>query len=298
MMQTAVYLLTKASILGSYELTKAALMDSVDLIGIGTGLAKIDMSGFAIAQLRKEVEELGRKVDVMLAAHSGAATQRLKSALIKLEFQDIAGAVKELEAVKTNAIMAFEHAGGQGKKKGNLKNGVFALQMKIFAEVLIQGYDEVENKITPFFLLDKRKKKMISELVEADIENAKSFQRKHQNGWLTWNKSLKAQERQDVLDTLLRTLYPLISEGKGLTTTFAPVEMPYNLQLLPEFLPEGLDAAAVITVGQLEGRPHNVRVWRDGEKAMADVAFHQLASSNNAEVTLRVTGFLYIVCAM
>ena len=115
---------------------------------------------------------------------------------------------------------------------------------------------------------------------------------------LTWNKTLKAQERQDVLDTLLRTLYPLISEGRGLTTTFAPVEMPYNLQLLPEFLPEGLDAAAVITVGQLEGRPHNVRVWRDSEKAMADVAFHQLASSNNAEVTLRVTGFLYIVCAM
>ena len=95
MMQTAVYLLTKASILGSYELTKAALMDSVNLIGIGAGLAKIDMSGFALAQLRKEVEELGRKVDVMLAAHSGAATQRLKSALIKLEFQDIAGAVKE-----------------------------------------------------------------------------------------------------------------------------------------------------------------------------------------------------------
>ena len=65
------------------------------------------------------------------------------------------------KAVKTNAMMAFEHAGGQGKKKGNLKNCVFALQMKVFAEVLIQGYDEGENKITPFFLLDKKKKRMI-----------------------------------------------------------------------------------------------------------------------------------------
>merc|ERR1719341_1290283 len=118
MMQTAVYLLTQASILGTYELTKAALMGSVDLIGIGTGLAKIDMSGFAIAQLRAEVEELGRKMDVMLAAHSGVATQHLKAAMIKMEHQDISGAVKELEAVKTNAMMAFEHAGGQGKKKG------------------------------------------------------------------------------------------------------------------------------------------------------------------------------------
>ena len=38
-------------------------MGSVDLIGIGTGLAKIDMSGLAIAQLRAEVEELGRKLE-------------------------------------------------------------------------------------------------------------------------------------------------------------------------------------------------------------------------------------------
>ena len=36
-------------------------MDSVDIIGIGTSLAKIDMTGFAIAQLRAEVKELGRK---------------------------------------------------------------------------------------------------------------------------------------------------------------------------------------------------------------------------------------------
>ena len=290
-MQTAVYLLTHASILGMYQLTKAALMGSVDLIGIGTGLSKIDLNGLAIAKLRKEVEQLVRKMDVMLAAHSGVATQHLRAAIIKMDHQDISGAVKELEAVKTNAMMAFEHAGGQGgKKKENLKNGVFALQMKIFAEVLIQGYDEGENKITPFFLLDKKKKKMISDLVGADIENAKAFQRKHQDGWLTWNKEQKAQERQDILDTLLRTTYPLISEGRGLTTPFTPVKMPYNLQLLPEFLPEGLDDAAVITVGQLGGRPHNVRVWREGETAMADVEFHQLAASDRAGVTLSVTG--------
>ena len=77
MMQTAVYLLTQASILGTYELTKAALMDSVELIGIGAGLAKIDMTGFAIAQLRAEVEELGRKLDVILGAPLKLAVQNL-----------------------------------------------------------------------------------------------------------------------------------------------------------------------------------------------------------------------------
>ena len=92
------------------------------------------------------------------------------------------------------------------------------------------------------------------------------------------------------MDTLLRTSYPLISEGRGLTTPFDPVKMPYDLHLLPEFLP-GLDDAAVITVGQLEGRPHNVRVWREGETAATDVEFHQVAAANNPGVTLSVTGF-------
>ena len=174
MMQTAVHLLTQASILGTYELTKAALMGSVDLIGIGTGLAKIDMSGFAIAQLRAEVEELGRKLDVMLGAPLKLAVQNLNMALIKMENHDIEGTVQELYEVKRHAMQAFVYAEGQGKKKGNLKNGVFALQIKICAEVLIQGYDKDENKIYPFYLLPDDRKRMIGQLVDADIKNAKA----------------------------------------------------------------------------------------------------------------------------
>ena len=89
------YLLTKASLLGSYELTKAALMDSVDIIGIGTSLAKIDMTGFAIAQLRAEVAELGRKLDVMLGAPLKVAIQNLTAAMIKMEHHDIEAEVSE-----------------------------------------------------------------------------------------------------------------------------------------------------------------------------------------------------------
>merc|ERR1711971_48562 len=296
MMQTAVYLLTKASILGSYELTKAALVGSVDLIGIGAGLAKIDMTGFAITQLRAEVAELARKMDVILGAPLKLAIQSLNMAMIKMENQDIKGTVQELHEVKRHAMKAFVYAEGQGKKKGNLKNGVFALQMKVCAEVLIQGYDKDENKITPFYLLADDRKKMISQLLEADVKNAKSFHNSQQAPWYALlNKEQKAQERQDALDALLRTCYPLISEGRGLTRPFAPVKMPYDLKVLPEFLPEGQNDASVVTVGQLEGRPHNVRVWREGDQVMADVGFRRLAASNNAEVTLRVTGPHFLI---
>ena len=289
MTQTAVYLLSKTSILGTYELTKAALIDSVDLIGIGAGLANV--TGFAIVQLKAEVEELGRKLDVILGAPLELAVQNLTMAIIKMENQDIAGTVQELHEVKRNAMQAFVYAKGQGQKKGNLKNGVFALQMKICAEVLIQGYEKDKNKIVPFYLLPDDRKRMIGQLVEADVKNAKAFHSSQQMPWYALNKEQKAQERQDILDTLLRTSYPLISEGRGLTTPFAPVEMPYDLSLLPEFLPEGENDAAVVTVGQLEGRPYNVQVWLERGMVMADVAFHEpAASNNNEEVTLRLTG--------
>ena len=223
-MQAAVYLLTKASIMGAFELTKAALMDSVSLIGIGAGLANLDMTGFAIAELKAEVEELGRKLDVMLGAPLKLAVQNLNMAMIKMEHQDITGTVQELIEVKRNAMQAFVFAEGLGKKKGNLKNGVFALQMKICAEVLIQGYNREENKITPFYLLPDDRKKLVGQLVEADVKSAKAFHSSQQEPWYTLNKEQKAQERQDILDTLLRTSYPLISEGRGLTAPFHPVK--------------------------------------------------------------------------
>ena len=286
------YLLTKASLLGSYELTKAALMDTVDIIGIGTSLAKIDMSGFAIAQLRAEVEELGRKLDVILGAPLKVAIQNLTAAMIKMEHHDIEASVFELYELKKNAMQAFVYAEGQGQKRGNMKNGVFALQLKIYAEVLIQGYDKAEKKIIPFFLLADQKKRMIGQLVETDVQQAKSFHLSQKDSWLSINKEQKAQERQDVLDKLLRTSYPLISEGRGLTSSFAPIKFPFDLKVPPEFLPEGREDAAVVTIGQVEGRPHTVQVWRGSGIALCDMASEPYVRivPNSAEVQFRLTG--------
>ena len=87
---------------------------------------------------------------------------------------------------------------------------------------------------------------------------------------LTWNKAEKAKKKQDITDSLLRTAYPFISEGKGLTSSLASLELPYNLNLvlMPQFLPEGEEDAAYLTIGQLEGKSFALWVWRDGELAI------------------------------
>ena len=93
------------------------------------------------------------------------------------------------------------------------------------------------------------------------------------------------------MDSLLRSAYPFISEGRGLTNTLAPLEIPYNLRVLPHLLPEGEEDAASLTIGQPEGRPLTVMVWKNDK-----VAFCNFGKSakivDEEEVTLHdITGW-------
>ena len=56
--------------------------------------------------------------------------------------------------------------------------------------------------------------------------------------------------------------------------------MPYDLELIPDFLPDGEDDAAQITIGCLDGRPQSVCAWREKDLAMVDVMFTREKQDN------------------
>ena len=282
---------------GVYILTMAAIQESVQLIGIGVGLTKLDVNGFELAQLKQRVEEANRKLDVVISAPLKVALDYFARATVNMKNGNIAGTVKEMEKVKENAIQAYHYAEGQGATVEDLKNSVLAKQLTICAEVLIQSYDG--TKITPFILLDKNKKRTISAMIELDVKQVQSFYNSHSISIFALNRSGKAEEKQNILDGLLRTTYPFISEGRGLTSPMAPVQMPYDLEvipdflydleLIPDFLPDGEADAAQITIGRLDGRPQSVCVWREEELAMVDVVFKREASTSRITDTTRAT---------
>ena len=113
---------------------------------------------------------------------------------------------------------------------------------------------------------------------------------------LTLNKSAKAKKKQDILDGLLRSSYPFISEGRGLSCPSAPLKLPYNLTLLPHLLPEGEEDGAWITIGQKWGMPIQVRVWKEGKTAHGSWQLEEkekLAEvGENGEVKLLFPGIL------
>ena len=244
-----------------FVLTKAAILETAQLVGIGGGLAKLDLMGFQIAQLTKQVQEINKKLDVILSTPLKLALDFFRKAMRHMENENIFGTIKEMEEVKRHAMQAFQYAEGQGAKTENLKSAVLAKQLVVLAEILINSYDN--TTIIPFSLLNKEKKRTISSLVEDEVSDMQRFHDSNSVSMFTLKKAEKAKKKQDIMDSLLRSAYPFISEGRGLTSTLAPLELPYNLRVLPQFLPEGEEDAASLIIGQHEGKPFTVMVWKN-----------------------------------
>ena len=245
-----------------FVVTKAAILEGAQLIGIGSGVVKLDLGGFQMAQLTREVEEISKKLNIVLGTPLKEAENYLATAMIHLKNESISAGVDELKMVKERAVTAFENMKGAGAKTENLEFAVRATQLRVFADIMIQSFDG--KTIVPFFHLEKAKKKTIGELIEKEVREVQTFYESHTISWYKLNKTTLAKEKQDMLDSLLRASYPYISEGRGFTNALGPVNL--SLKVLSHLLPEGEEDSAYITMGQHHGEPLTMEVWREKER--------------------------------
>ena len=204
------------------------------------------------------------------AAPLKEAEKYLSMAMIHIEDESIDASIEELKKVKERAVSAFQILKGLGSKTENLENAIKATQLKVFSEVLVQSYDGA--KLTPFFLLEKKKQKIIGRLIEDDVNDLQSFYNTHSFSLFTMKKSEKGRKKQDLLNVLLRASYPLISQGRGLTNALAPVGSPVacELTILSDLLPEGEEEGTLVTIGQRGDWPVVVKAWRKGDMVQAE----------------------------
>ena len=139
--------------------------------------------------------------------------------------------------------------------------------MEPFPYVEAQGAFD-NNKIVPFSLLTKEKKQTIGNLIEDEVNGMQAFFDSYTTSILTFNKAEKAKKRQHLMDGLLRSAYPFISEGRALTSSLAPLalELPYNIKVLPKYLPEGEEDFTTLILGQLGEKTLSVKIWKDGSR--------------------------------
>ena len=99
---------------GVYLLTQAVVLETAKLVGIGSGLTVLNLSGFIMSQLREQVKEINQKLDTILDAPLAEAVEFFDMAMIQLEQGNIAGTIEELKNVKSSAMKAFQYADGKG----------------------------------------------------------------------------------------------------------------------------------------------------------------------------------------
>ena len=214
-------------------MTKAAILETAALLGVGAGLAKLDLMSFKMSQLTKQVEAIDKKLDVILSTPLKLAVDFFGKAMRRMESENISGMIKEMEEVRRQAMQAFRYVQAQGATTGNLKSAVVATKLIVMSEILLEAFDN--NKIVPFSLLTKEKKQTIGNLIEDEVNDMQAFFDSHVMSRLTFNKAEKAKKRQDMMDGLLGSAYPFISEGRGLTNSQTQLELPYNLGVLLKY---------------------------------------------------------------
>ena len=206
------------------------------------------------------VKLINRKLNVVLSAPLKLAEDYLGKFWVHMESQSYGDAIKELEKVRDQALEAFRCAEGQGATQENLKSAIAAKRLSIFSEILTKSYNG--TMIVPFPLLSSEKKKIISRLIEEEIKSMKRFRNSYKVSMFTWDKATEEKKVQDLLDELLQKSYPFISQGRGFTDPLNTVTH-LSFKILPDFIPEGEEGSALVSLGQHEGKDINVRVWKE-----------------------------------
>ena len=84
-------------------------------------------------------------------------------------------------------------------------------------------------------------------------------------------------------------------EGRGFNNPLGPVKL--SLKILPHLLPEGEEDGAYITVGQHQGEPFTVKVWREEERVMGSLenakscTLGEIGAFKENEGEIMLTGF-------
>ena len=157
-------------------------------------------------------------------------------------------------------MQAFRYVEAQGATTENLKSAAVAKQLIVMSEVLLEAFDN--NKIVPFSLLTKEKKPDHRQ----PHRGRSQWNDSNTMSMLTFNKAEKVKKTQDLMDGLLRSAYPFISEGRGLTSSLTPLELPYNIKVIPKYVPEGEEDFTTLILGQLGEKPLSVKIWKDGSQ--------------------------------
>ena len=282
----------------AYAVTKIAILTTAEAIGIGSGFVSLDMQGFSIKRIQNTVEDIQRKVDVLVEAPQKLAIQSYWHVLNLLQSKKISLMIKEVEDMVRHARTAFVHSTSLDPTVKNLRDAVQVKILEMIADLLRYSCDEQRNKITPFYLLSSKTKTCISNMMENSLKELKAYKEKIPKKYLVFDSDKEKAERQDVMDSAYKVAYPYISEARGKTNPLTTLSSPFTFSVLVSLVPEGAEDKTRVDIGQYSGEPRTVWLWRvknvikiaTWEGAVTEVVINENQPEAHAQISFPAHG--------
>ena len=248
--------------------TYAVLEIAENVFNVGSGFTKLDMRGFTLNKIKKIVESIEEKMDIILRTPLKIALDYLTSATTLL-MQDIyEDAYDKLETVEMEATRAFHYISQDEKSTGNLRECISALKLLVFSKLMRYSYDKEKKVFLPYRILKRNVKLAICEELEKLVNDCleQSEMVKNSKWFLSKSKETKIT---DSVDLILTMTYPYISEGKGwtsFTTEIAEDSLTsVEVTVKPQYVPSGEEDETEVIIGTRKGEvscPIRVKMWR------------------------------------
>ena len=240
---------------------------SLRIADVGTGFAKIDMAGLTLARIHHIVENIEKKVNIVLDTPLKLAMSFVRTALNMIRVQKYKEAYDQFDKVYQESSRAFQYFVQKERSIGNFKDCVRATKLNIFSKLMRFSYDDNGCVFRPFHLLGRGAKDLIVMELEDQVKEMLLLENELKPSLiarLSFSTRRERCERRDLLDSVLKLAYPYISEGKGWTSAWSklPAADWLEITVRPEFVPEGWEDKTSVLIGNCGDGTVQVEMWR------------------------------------
>ena len=165
-----------------------------------------------------------------------------------------------LDKVIENAMKGLDYAGDSVE---SFEECAKATRLIVFSTILRHSYDEGRRCFKPIFMLSEEKQKLIGDKLEAIVEELSKRKDKVKTTGIFGIKAKKSRV-QNMFDSVLKIVYPYVSQARKWTDMKRKVRCSVKLPLMPKYLPDGKEDSAEMIVGVRDGSSAvRVNVWRE-----------------------------------
>ena len=269
---------------GSY----IAIMDVGNLIfnhlgDLGSGAVKLDLTVLTLRKILDTVKRIENKLDKIMQKSLKTAFNDITSAFNHYTNQSYERAYEILkDHVIPQAREAFNtnFNGNEQIEMATFECCMTAIKFLVFAQVLVNSYDEKE-KFRPFHVLPKNMKKIIqTELALLVADSVKLKEKVNISKYYYKTDMIKVEKARKELNSVLRTTYPYISEAEGWTKIkrqIPPESSVISIKVSPKYLPFDYEDATTVRIGIKADDTDDgesivtANIWRSNDDVFATV---------------------------